>query len=126
MNSDGLDECLRYVRYFVTDGTISEQDESVLESIMMMLDKTTLSRLNDYDLNLATQLITWRRLPGNWLSGDVIRTGLDSGRVLQKDIDFIQTLYSINTSVNFTVKHILLFLAYTRITPFRSLRILSI
>ena len=53
MNSDGLDECLRYVRYFVTDGTISEQDESVLESIMMMLDKTTLSRLNDCDLNLA-------------------------------------------------------------------------
>lgn len=53
MNSDGLDECLRYVRYFVTDGTRSEQDESVLESIMMMLGKTTLSRLNDYDLNLA-------------------------------------------------------------------------
>lgn len=108
------------------NGTISEQDESVLESIMMMLDKTTLSRLNDYDLNLAHQLIIWRRLPGNWLSGDVIRKGLDSGRVLQKDIDFIQTLYSINASVNFTVKHILLFLAYTRITPFRSLKILSI
>lgn len=53
MNSDGLDECLRYVRYFVTDGTITEQDESVLESIIMMLDKTTLSRLNDCDLNLA-------------------------------------------------------------------------
>ena len=70
MNSDGLDECLRYVRYFITDGTITEQDESVLESIIMMLDKTTLSRLNDCDLNLthatnnlteiAKKLAKWR------------------------------------------------------------------
>ena len=52
-NSDGLDSCLRHVRYFVSDGAVSSSDSGILATIMMMLDKTTPERLRQANSNLA-------------------------------------------------------------------------
>lgn len=53
MNSDGLDKSLRFIRFALTDGTISPEDHEQLDSIVMTLDRTDLNRLNACDMNLA-------------------------------------------------------------------------
>ena len=52
-NSDGLDICLRYMRYFVADGAVSPLDKATHAAIIMMLDKTTPERLTQSNINLA-------------------------------------------------------------------------
>ena len=52
-NSDGLDICLRYMRYFVADGAVSSLDKATHAAIIMMLDKTTPERLTQSNINLA-------------------------------------------------------------------------
>lgn len=52
-NSDGLDICLRYMRYFVTDGAVSSSDKAIHAAIIMMLDKTTPEKLTQSNINLA-------------------------------------------------------------------------
>ena len=53
MNSDGLDKSLRFIRFALTDGTIGPEDHEQLDSIVMILDRTDLNRLNACDMNLA-------------------------------------------------------------------------
>lgn len=54
MNSDGLDKCLRMIRYCISDGSLSKADKSQLALVKMILDRTSLSILNTCNLNLAT------------------------------------------------------------------------
>lgn len=53
LNSDGLDECLRYVHYFLTDGLVSSADTEIHAPVMMVLDKTTPEKLKQSNINLA-------------------------------------------------------------------------
>lgn len=53
MNSDGLDRCLRALRYFIQDGTISSDDKDQQDLLIMVLDRATPDKLNECNLNLA-------------------------------------------------------------------------
>lgn len=53
MNSDGLDRCLRTLRYFIQDGVISIDDKEQLNLMIMILDRATPEKLNACNLNLA-------------------------------------------------------------------------
>lgn len=53
MNSDGLDRCIRTIRYLLHDGLLTVNDTVEMNLIVMILDRTTPEKLNECNLNLA-------------------------------------------------------------------------
>lgn len=53
MNSDGLDKCLRYVRFLLEDGSLTQDDQEQMEVLVMILNRVTPDKLNTCNLNLA-------------------------------------------------------------------------